>query len=107
MYSLLNNQPGQGFRVGYFAVLFEHFMQLFFIKCLYDIGCGKRLSPVHTHIKRTIIPNRKTAFTFIKLVAAYAEVGEYTIHFGYLVQTKYPLQVTKVIGQKNDSGIIG
>jgi hypothetical protein len=71
------------------------------------LGCRERLPPVHPHIEGTIHTDGESSFGGIELVTTDAEVGEYTIYLRYTLQPKYSLQVTKVVGQKNESIILG
>jgi hypothetical protein len=78
-------------------------MQLFFIVGSDNLGSREGLSPVHPHIEGTIHTDGETSFGGIELVTADAEVGENAIYLRYTLQAKYSLQVTKVVGQKNES----
>ena len=81
-------------------------MQLWFRIRVHDIKCRKRLALVHPHIQCSRVPGRETPVCCIQLMAADAEIGDYTIHSGDMMQAQEPLQVTKIMLNKDDPFII-
>src|SRR5215207_1486861 len=77
-------------------------MQLLFRIFIQHIRCGLCLALVHSHVKRGIKANGKTASGFIKLVTAHTQVRKYSIHFPKTIEAKKAMEVTEVLRNKND-----
>src|ERR1700733_15316015 len=82
-------------------------MQLLLAICADDIGSSRTLPSIHAHIQRAGKTDRETTVAFIKLMTADTKVSKHAIYFGYLMQTKHALQVTKILRHKNHAIIIG
>ncbi len=68
---------------------------------------GTALFPaVHAHIEPGIKTQRKATFCAVKLVAAYAEVGQYAVYF-FDAQPKEPvLHVPEILPDKNQAVVV-